>query len=142
MKLDNIDGPLFAEMNFYLRVAKEESINEWMSKKGLKFLAIPKYIASGIHDKSPNNKTIASNNSLKAKRNGPTLQYRFLVMQRFGDELQKLVTDNKLTTSKACDIASKMIGKFILIKKVFLNTSFFLTFNYCYLFLYIFSLKR
>lgn len=33
IKVDHYHGPLFAEMNFYHRVAKEESIRNWMREK-------------------------------------------------------------------------------------------------------------
>lgn len=33
IKVDHHHGPLFAEMNFYHRVAKEESIRNWMRDK-------------------------------------------------------------------------------------------------------------
>lgn len=33
VKIDHNTGPLYAEMNFYLRVAKEESIRNWMKQK-------------------------------------------------------------------------------------------------------------
>ena len=34
VKVDNFVGPLFCEMNFYIRVAKHEFITKWMSDKG------------------------------------------------------------------------------------------------------------
>lgn len=34
VKVDHLIGPLFCEMNFYIRVAKHESITKWMNEKG------------------------------------------------------------------------------------------------------------
>lgn len=62
------NGPLFVERNFFLRNLKPEMIDEWKKKMKLSFLGLPKYIGSGTHDY---NKT----------------QYRFLIMERFGDNI-------------------------------------------------------
>lgn len=70
------NGPLFTEMHFYNRAAKSEMIEEWKIKKKLKILGMPKFIAFGSHE-----------------LNGT--KYRFLVMQRFGDDLQKKFLLNK-----------------------------------------------
>lgn len=125
IKFEHFSGPLFAEIHFYLRCAKQETINEYMTAKKLKHLGVPRYVASGIYDplRSDNpppvckNTVSASSDSAKkppaAKRgrlvngkagaaaaNGkpkrvPAAQvkekkYRFLVLQRFGDDLQKV----------------------------------------------------
>lgn len=34
IKVDHFQGPLFCEMNFYIRAAKHEFITKWMSDKG------------------------------------------------------------------------------------------------------------
>lgn len=34
MKADNLEGPLFSEVNFYLRVGKSETIADFMTKNG------------------------------------------------------------------------------------------------------------
>lgn len=34
IKVDHLNGPLFCEMNFYIRAAKHEFISKWMSEKG------------------------------------------------------------------------------------------------------------
>lgn len=77
-------------MSYYRRVAKEETsesrkdyqchrilcipiVDRWVtskSKEGLKYLPCPKYITSGNHDIGD-------------------LKYRFMVMQRFGDDIEK-----------------------------------------------------
>ena len=51
------------------------SVSKWMTAHKLKSLGVPKYIASGAHE-----------------RNGT--KYRFMVMERFGTDLQKLFEDN------------------------------------------------
>ena len=102
-------------MNFYMRVAKKEDIKKFMADRRLSFLGMPQYISSGIHDKSSaesNKRNKESNQTTAAKRKGPTLQYRFLVMQRFGDQLEDWVKEKKLDTNKATDVAIKMIGLF------------------------------
>jgi vaccinia related kinase len=37
IKVDHFQGPLFCEMNFYIRVGKQEQINKWMNEKGMYF---------------------------------------------------------------------------------------------------------
>ena len=111
MKLDHKDGPLFSEFQFYIRVGKEEQIKNFMNKRKLKFLGMPRFVAAGIHDKSVSSKnTCEGHSQLKKNKNAATVHYRFLVMQRFGDVLENYVTKKKLTTSDSADIASKMIG--------------------------------
>ena len=34
IKVDHVTGPLFAEMHFYLRVAKKSNIEKWLADKG------------------------------------------------------------------------------------------------------------
>lgn len=70
------NGPLFTEMHFYNRVAKPEMIDEWKAAKKLKSLGMPKYVAFGSHERK-------------------NTKYRFLVMERFGDDLQKLFLQSK-----------------------------------------------
>ncbi|XP_044520523.1 serine/threonine-protein kinase VRK1 [Gracilinanus agilis] len=65
------NGPLFTELKFYQRAAKPELIKKWIHSHQLKYLGIPKYWGSGLHDKNGNS-------------------YRFMVMDRFGSDLQKL----------------------------------------------------
>lgn len=99
IKIDHRNGPLYAEMYFYHRVAKEESIRDWMRVKGLEFLGMPRYIASGIHERilkgpkasksSKSTSTVNANGKSTSNGTANTLKYRFLVMQRFGDDLQK-----------------------------------------------------
>lgn len=65
------NGPLFCELHFYQRVAKPEMIDNFIRSHRLKYLGVPKYIAAGQH-----------------VYKGTT--YRFMVMQRFSTDLQKI----------------------------------------------------
>uniref|UniRef100_A0A8C5L9I3 Protein kinase domain-containing protein n=1 Tax=Jaculus jaculus TaxID=51337 RepID=A0A8C5L9I3_JACJA len=71
--LDN--GPLFTELKFYQRAAKPEQIQKWIRTHKLNYLGVPKYWGSGQHDKN-------------GKR------YRFMVMDRFGSDPQKIYEAN------------------------------------------------
>lgn len=65
------NGPLFVEMNFYLRVARSQMIETWMKERRMKQLGMPRYCGSGSHT-----------------YNGE--KYRFLVLPRFGNDLHKV----------------------------------------------------
>ncbi|KAF7651826.1 hypothetical protein LDENG_00104670 [Lucifuga dentata] len=64
------NGPLFCELAFYMRAAKPDLIQKWIKSHKLKYLGVPRYWGSGLHAKG-------------GKR------YRFMVMDRFGTDLQK-----------------------------------------------------
>ncbi|XP_063804524.1 serine/threonine-protein kinase VRK1 isoform X2 [Pseudophryne corroboree] len=68
------NGPLFSELKFYMRAAKPDLIQKWTSAHKMKYLGVPRYWGSGLHDKSGKS-------------------YRFMVMDRFGKDLQKLFED-------------------------------------------------
>lgn len=65
------NGPLFCELHFYQRVSRPEMIDNWVKSKKLKYLGVPKYIAHGMHQRDKEN-------------------YRFMIMPRFGTDLQKI----------------------------------------------------
>ncbi|XP_042325004.1 serine/threonine-protein kinase VRK2 isoform X2 [Sceloporus undulatus] len=65
------NGPLFSELKFYQRAAKQECIKKWMKMKRLAFLGIPVFWGSG-----------------QAEHNGKS--YRFMVMERLGENLQTI----------------------------------------------------
>lgn len=155
IKFEHFSGPLFAEINFYLRCAKRETIEEYMMAKKLKHLGMPRFIASGIYDplrsdnpppickntaavtngKPPpakrgrtaavngvlingvNKKTngIANGNNKKARIPNAASQkekkYRFLVLERFGDDVQKIWTraQERFDMNSAFNIALKVI---------------------------------
>jgi len=76
MKLEPHDnGPLFCELHFYQRAAQPDRIKEWMRVKSLKSLGVPRFIGFGNHEHG-------------GQKN------RFIVMQRFGTDLQKLFEQN------------------------------------------------
>ncbi|XP_078262971.1 serine/threonine-protein kinase VRK1 isoform X2 [Rhinoraja longicauda] len=67
------NGPLFSELKFYMRAAKPELIQSWVTSRRLHYLGVPKYWGSGLYDKSGK---------------------RFMVMDRFGSDLQKIFEQN------------------------------------------------
>ncbi|XP_066141531.1 serine/threonine-protein kinase VRK1-like isoform X2 [Euwallacea fornicatus] len=69
------NGPLFVEINFYIRFAKAANVASYKGEKGVKSLGMPIYHGSGSHD-----------------YNGE--KYRFLVMAKFNTDLLKLFTQN------------------------------------------------
>ena len=69
------NGPLFCELHFYQRVAKPDLIKQWTSTHKLKSLGMPIFIAHGAYEDSNE-------------------KYRFMVMERFGTDLQKLFEEN------------------------------------------------
>lgn len=146
IKFEHFSGPLFAEINFYLRCARKETIEEYISAKKLKHLGIPRFVASGIYDplKSDNPLPVCKNHmssttngkSPAPKRGRPAAQakktngvapkgkvrrantaqpkekkYRFLVLQRFGDDVQKIWTraNERFDMKSAFNIALKVI---------------------------------
>ncbi|KAJ3613732.1 hypothetical protein NHX12_019978 [Muraenolepis orangiensis] len=64
------NGALFSELKFYMRAAKPDMIQSWTKSRKMKYLGVPKYWSSGLHE------------------NGGK-KYRFMVMDRFGTDLQK-----------------------------------------------------
>ncbi|EMP41907.1 Serine/threonine-protein kinase VRK2 [Chelonia mydas] len=69
------NGPLFSELKFYQRAAKQEHIKEWMRLRQIGFLGIPVFWGSGL-----------------AEYNGKS--YRFMVMERLGVDLQRILDND------------------------------------------------
>ncbi|XP_041928888.1 serine/threonine-protein kinase VRK1 isoform X1 [Alosa sapidissima] len=69
------NGPLFCELKFYQRAARPDLIQTWMKSHKLKHLGVPRYWGSGLHNKGGKG-------------------YRFMVMDRFGTDLQKKFEEN------------------------------------------------
>ncbi|NWI19051.1 VRK2 kinase, partial [Crypturellus soui] len=69
------NGPLFSEVKFYQRAAKQVHIRKWMHLKKIKCLGIPVYWGSGLAE-------------YKGK------SYRFMVMERLGQDLQSIFKDS------------------------------------------------
>uniref|UniRef100_A0A5F9D529 VRK serine/threonine kinase 2 n=1 Tax=Oryctolagus cuniculus TaxID=9986 RepID=A0A5F9D529_RABIT len=65
------NGPLFSELKFYQRAAKEDYIKKWIEHKQLDYLGIPLFYGSGL-----------------TEFNGKS--YRFMVIERLGIDLQKI----------------------------------------------------
>ncbi|XP_071832764.1 serine/threonine-protein kinase VRK1-like [Apostichopus japonicus] len=82
------NGPLFCELHFYQRAAKPDMIKSWKKKQKLKHLGVPSYITAGIH---------------KDKR--------FLVMDRFGEDLWNLFlkSGKKFSPKAAYTIGIQMV---------------------------------
>ncbi|XP_042683083.1 serine/threonine-protein kinase VRK2 isoform X1 [Centrocercus urophasianus] len=68
------NGPLFSELKFYQRAAKQEQIRKWMNLKKIRCLGIPVFWGSGL-----------------AEHKGKS--YRFMVMERLGEDLQRIFQD-------------------------------------------------
>lgn len=64
-------GPLFVELAFYQKAAKPDMVSNWMNKIKKNYVGVPVYIATGSFE----------DNNIK---------YRFLVMQRFGTDVEKI----------------------------------------------------
>jgi len=87
------NGPLFVEVHFYLRATKTEEMDKFKKKGGLKHLGVPKLVANGSHVKNGQN-------------------YRFLVMERFGSDLQRILDNsegNKFTTKTSCSVTLQVL---------------------------------
>ena len=69
------NGTLLAEINCYLRLAKSDFINDWKTGRKLKHVGLSRYIGSGSH-------------VYRGQK------YRFLVLERYGQDLDKLLTQN------------------------------------------------
>ncbi|XP_029846977.2 serine/threonine-protein kinase VRK1 [Ixodes scapularis] len=72
------NGPLFTEMNFYHRVGKAEQIKAWVQKHKLDYLGMPQFFGTGSHEHKG-------------------VRYRFMVMERFGEDFQKVLDRNSKT---------------------------------------------
>ena len=86
------NGPLFTEINYYQRNCKEADIDKFAKSNKLNVLGIPKFMASGV-------------TAYNAK------DVRYLVMPRFGRDLQKLFEENgkQFNRELLAQIATKML---------------------------------
>ncbi|XP_076237085.1 serine/threonine-protein kinase VRK1 isoform X2 [Calliopsis andreniformis] len=69
------NGPLFVEMNFYIRAARSHMIDNWCELHGKKRIGVPQYEGSGSH-------------IYRGQK------YRFLVIPRYGIDIGKLFISN------------------------------------------------
>ncbi|XP_043271338.1 serine/threonine-protein kinase VRK1-like isoform X2 [Venturia canescens] len=65
------NGPLFVEMNFYIRAARKQMIDGWCESQGIERIGVPTHEGSGSH-------------VYQGER------YRFLVIPRYGTDVGKL----------------------------------------------------
>jgi len=87
------NGPLFVEVHFYLRATKQSEMDKFKAEKGLAHLGVPRLVANGSHMRNQQN-------------------YRFLVMERFGSDLQRILDNSegqRFTVKTACSIAIQVI---------------------------------
>ena len=73
-------------------------VNDWVKSCNLKYLAIPEYIDCGLHESSSS-------------------QYRFLVMERFGDDIGKLFEEagSKFGVKTVCYLALRIVSELVII---------------------------
>ncbi|XP_043259391.1 serine/threonine-protein kinase VRK1-like [Colletes gigas] len=69
------NGPLFVEMNFYIRAARKDMIENWCKSQGKRRIGVPTYEGSGSHIYQGQ-------------------KYRFLVIPRYGIDVGKLFISN------------------------------------------------
>ena len=87
------NGPLFVEMNFYIRAAKPDDVESFRRQRGMVHLGMPVLRGSGSH-------------VFKGDK------YRFLVMDRYGKDLQSVFENGKkLFSSKAFNLSIKIVSK-------------------------------
>lgn len=70
------NGPLFVEMHFYMRNAKQDDIEKFRKARGLKHLGMPHFVGNGSHELQ-------------------NLKHRFLVMPRYSGDLWGLFLKNE-----------------------------------------------
>ena len=88
------NGPLFVELNFYCRAAKNQDIEEYIRLKNLSHLGVPDLKGSGSF-------------LFRNKR------LRFIVMPKYGADLQTILDDSKthiLSAKTAANIALQMVS--------------------------------
>ncbi|XP_060021420.1 serine/threonine-protein kinase VRK1 isoform X2 [Lagenorhynchus albirostris] len=94
------NGPLFTELKFYQRAAKPEQIQKWIRTHKLKYLGVPKYWGSGLHEKNGKRdeqgvlSRLGDLYRVEAAAWNPADNYRFMIMDRFGSDLQKIYEAN------------------------------------------------
>ncbi|XP_072375582.1 serine/threonine-protein kinase VRK1-like isoform X1 [Diabrotica undecimpunctata] len=74
-------GPLFVEINCYLRIGKPHIIEDWKKEHNLKFIGMPHYVASG---------SCQHNNE----------KYRFLLLPKYKRDLGQILKEKKVFNIK------------------------------------------
>ncbi|XP_069810708.1 serine/threonine-protein kinase VRK2 isoform X2 [Dendropsophus ebraccatus] len=93
IKVENFqNGPLFCELKFYQRAAKRDDVTKWIHGHNLDYLGIPTYWGTG---------------EVKYKSSS----YRFMVVDRLGTDLQKLLNNNvgRLPADSVMQIGIRML---------------------------------
>jgi vaccinia related kinase len=85
------NGTLFAEINSYLRMAKSAMIDEWKKSRMLKHVGLSRYIGSGSHVYGGK-------------------KYRFLVLDRHGQDINKLfLQSGKFSLKTVCYLGIQIL---------------------------------
>lgn len=95
------NGPLFVEVHFYLRGTKKEEMEKFKAERGLEHLGVPKLVANGSHVRNRQN-------------------YRFLVMDRYGSDLQRILDNSegqRFTLKTGCSVAIQVLDSLEYIHK-------------------------
>ncbi|XP_069625011.1 serine/threonine-protein kinase VRK2 isoform X2 [Ranitomeya imitator] len=93
IKVENFkNGPLFCELKFYQRAAKQDDVKKWIHGHKLDYLGIPRYWGTGEINYNSSN-------------------YRFMVVDRLGSDLQKLQMNNggRLPVKTVMQIGIRMV---------------------------------
>ncbi|XP_050315113.1 serine/threonine-protein kinase VRK1-like [Anthonomus grandis grandis] len=84
-------GPLFVEINCYLRLGKIDMINKWRADHHLPFLGMPHFVASGSHHSKDQ-------------------KYRFLILPKYHKDLEAILKEKHTFNYKTVlVIASRII---------------------------------
>ncbi|XP_060520664.1 serine/threonine-protein kinase VRK1-like [Cylas formicarius] len=84
------NGPLFVEINCYLRLCKLEKIGKWKMERGLDFLGMPHFVASGSHFKDGD-------------------RYRFLIIPKYSRDLERIFQERKRFNLKTVLVVARQI---------------------------------
>nr|CAI5837999.1 unnamed protein product [Callosobruchus analis] len=75
------NGPLFVEINCYLRIAKLDMIAKWKQENNLKYLGMPHYVSSGSHYHKGE-------------------KYRFLIMPKYKTDVECIFQEKRVFNLK------------------------------------------
>lgn len=87
------NGPLYCEVAFYQRAARQETLTAWKNKTHLSYVGIPAYTSHGLHANGKEN-------------------LRFMVMPRYGSDLHSLwlKANKKFPRATVCQLAIELIN--------------------------------
>ncbi|AAK82249.1 389L [Invertebrate iridescent virus Kaz2018] len=81
------NGPLFVEMHFYKRVIVEKEIEKFKLQKNIQYLGLPKYYGSGLYN-----------------------DYRYIVMEKYDSNIDKLFRNGDLNSSTILQIGIQILN--------------------------------